>query len=92
MSDQSTKRTTEHRPDNDPLAINSMAKLLHVDLDQAAAEDTEALKRARERCANCKAGEECAGWLDASFGVSLPPTFCPNAPYFLLSMADRQGR
>lgn len=66
-----------------------MAKELHVNLDSAAQRDNgEAIARARARCRDCKATEECEGWLDASFGLPLPSVFCPNAPFFHLCIAD----
>ena len=65
-----------------------MAKELHVDLGQAAQRGSgEAIARARARCQNCNAAQECEGWLEASFGVPLPPRFCPNAPFFHLCIA-----
>lgn len=72
----------------DELLFETMAKELHVDLAKAAERESgEAIARARARCAECSAAQECEGWLDASFGVPLPPTFCPNAPFFHLSIA-----
>ena len=68
--------------------FDAMAKELHVDLGQAAQRGSdEAIARARARCQSCSAAEECEGWLDASFGVPLPPAFCPNAPFFHLCIA-----
>lgn len=68
--------------------FNAMAKEVHVDLDQAAQRGSaEAMARARARCKNCSVAEECEAWLDASFGVPLPPAFCPNAPFFHLCIA-----
>lgn len=72
--------------------FEAMAKELHVDLGRAAErENGEALARAQLRCSNCNAADECEGWLDASFGVPLPPTFCPNAPFFHLCIAAAHG-
>jgi len=66
-----------------------MAKDLHVDLDDAVRRDNgEAVERAKARCRDCKATEECTGWLDATFGLLLPPAFCPNAPFLLLRIAQ----
>ena len=71
-----------------PALMVAMVEGLHFDLAKAATLDQgEGLKRAQKRCNNCEAKEQCRGWLDASFGLSLVPPFCPNAPYFLLSAA-----
>ena len=50
--------------------FEDMAEQLYVDLGEAAKrENGEAIARARARCLNCDAADECKGWLDASFGV-----------------------
>ena len=68
--------------------FETMAEQLHVDLEQASHRGSDtAIARARARCRNCTAVEECEGWLNASFGVPLPPSFCPNAPFFHLCIA-----
>ena len=68
--------------------FDTMAKEVRVDLDQAAQRGSdEAIARARARCQNCSVTEECEDWLNASFGVPLPPAFCPNAPFFHLCIA-----
>ena len=68
--------------------FDAMAKELHVDLGQAAQRGSgEAIARARARCRDCNEVEECEVWLNASFGVPLPPAFCPNAPFFHLCIA-----
>lgn len=68
--------------------FEAMADQLHVDLAETASRDGEAIARAQTRCLNCNAVAECEGWLDAAFGVPLPPIFCPNAPFFHLCIAD----
>ncbi len=72
----------------DESLFDTMAKELYVDLGEAAKrENGEAIARAQARCMDCSAAQECAGWLDASFGMPLPPAFCPNAPFFHLCIA-----
>ena len=72
----------------DELLFKTMAKDLHVDLAKVAErENGEAIARAQTRCADCGVAQECEDWLDASFGVPLPPAFCPNAPFFHLCIA-----
>lgn len=78
-----------HCPEGQPANLfETMASQLHVDLGEAAKRESgEAIARAQSRCLNCDAAVECEGWLDASFGVPLPPVFCPNAPFFHLCIA-----
>jgi hypothetical protein len=72
--------------------FETMAEELHVNLGQAARLDKgDAIAHARARCLDCRAISECEDWLDASFGVPLPPAFCPNAPFFHLCIAAAHG-
>lgn len=88
------KKPAENQQSDGPpdLPIDEMARQLHLDLNTASRlEGAEAVARARARCKECHAAKECEAWLEASFGSPFPPVFCPNAPFFHLSIADARA-
>lgn len=80
---------TAHQPE----LFRRMAASVHVDIDTAGTpDDAEVISRAVARCRTCSHTIECEGWLDTGYGLGLPPNFCPNAPMFYLSIAERAER
>lgn len=85
----------ERKPPNysvqpEPGLFDAMADVAHVDLQLVEQGGSgEAISRARKRCEECEAVEECEAWLETKVGIPLPPAFCPNAPFFHLCIAAK---
>jgi hypothetical protein len=72
-----------HRVWRHAALLDRMVAKLQVSPVAAARLDRgEALREARTRCLGCHRAADCADWMEASSGLPLPPSFCPNGAFF----------
>jgi hypothetical protein len=73
------------RRNRDGALMPRMATLAGADLDaalEAGRISAGEVAAARRRCAGCDWPGECAVWMDAQAGHTLPPAFCRNGALF----------
>lgn len=93
MTTDPKRHRASHLTQHDPALFDAMADVAHVDLRQVEESGSgEAISRARTRCEKCDAVEECEAWLETTVGIPLPPSFCPNAPFFHLCIAAKHDQ